>query len=238
MKQFSNDPLGQSVKDYFLLQTNNPLIVHAEDFDDDEISPSYFFRAFNEMPKLEQQALLKCRGKVLDVGACAGAHSVWLQENGYEVTALEQSALCCQVMKQRKVQYVVETDLFQYKGKFDTILLLMNGTGIAGKLGRLNEFFLHLRKLLNKGGQVLIDSSDLIYLYENEDGSASIDLNSEKYYGELEYQFEYNNVKGETFPWLYVGQDLLKAVVESNGFKIIEVINGDHYDYLMQLEMV
>lgn len=238
MKPFYNDPLGQAVLDYFFHQINTPLIVHAEDFDDDQMSPSYLFRVFNEMPRLEQQALLKCRGKVLDVGACAGTHSIWLQKKGFDVVALEQSTLCCQIMKERNLKNVVEADFFQYEGKFDTILLLMNGTGIAGKLSRLNEFFLHLKNLLNKGGQVLIDSSDLIYLYENEDGSASIDLNSEKYYGELEFQFEYNNVKGAKFPWLYVGQDLLKAVVESNGFKIIDIINGDHYDYLMQIELV
>lgn len=238
MTQFSNDPLGSAIQEYFLNKIDHPLIVHAADFEDDQMSPSYFFRSFNEMPKLEQLALMRCNGRTLDVGACAGAHSLWLQNNGIDVIALEQSDLCCNIMRQRKIQTVVNDDFFRFQGKFDTILLLMNGTGIAGKLNRLNEFFIHLKKLLNKGGRVLIDSSDLIYLFLNDDGSATIDLNSEKYYGELIYQFEYKNLKGDVFPWLYVDRELMKNMVVNSGFKVIEIIDGDHYDYLMHIEIL
>ena len=76
----------------------------------------------------------------------------------------------------------------QLQGKYDTLLLLMNGTGIAGKLERLPSLLNRLKELLADGGQILVDSSDLRYIYENEDGSMDINLNA-PYYGEVDYQF-------------------------------------------------
>ncbi len=213
------------------------MTIYADGFDPDLVNPSYFFRSFKQMPKLERLALEKAQGKILDVGACAGCHSVYLQEKGFEVTALEQSALCCQVLKDRKLKTVVHQDLFQFASqKFDTILLLMNGTGIAGTLQNFNPFLLHLKKLLNPGGQILIDSSDLIYLYMEEDGSALVNLNASDYYGELTYQTEYNGSRGNKFPWLYLDRDNLAKEAKNAGLKIETFDHGNHFDYLATLK--
>jgi hypothetical protein len=111
----------------------------------------------------------------------------------------------------------------------------MNGTGIAGTLGGLEVLLHHLKTLLNPGGQILIDSSDLIYLYEQEDGSAVIDLNAENYYGELSFQTEYENWISQPFPWLYVDLNNLENAVEKNQLKLNKVIKGQHFDYLAQI---
>ena len=120
--------------------------------------------------------------------------------------------------------------------KYDTILLLMNGIGVAGNLTNAPLFFAQLKKILKPGGQVLIDSSDLIYLYENEDGSVDIDLNDD-YYGEVEYSFEYKGIKSASFPWLYLGKDLLQDLAFTAGFKTEIVADGEHYDYLARLTL-
>jgi len=188
------------------------------------------------MPQLEQQAIQLCKGKVLDVGACAGSHALILQDRNIDVTALELSAICCDVMKQRGIEKVINADIFEYNTeRFDTILLLMNGTGIAGTLARLNDLIVHLKTLINPGGQILIDSSDLIFLYEDEDGYVNFDLNSDRYYGELVYQFSYKTMKGEKFPWLYVDLETMKVILSENGLKVQQVFEGEHYDYLIQI---
>ncbi|MDX9883378.1 MAG: methyltransferase domain-containing protein [Prolixibacteraceae bacterium] len=232
----STDLLGKAIHEYFTKKTHHPLLVHSEDFDDDSLSPSYFFREYRNMPAIEKKALTLCRGKILDVGACAGSHALWLQENGFDATALEWSEKCCQTMKLRGIQKVVQSDIFDYRQDiFDTILVLMNGTGIAGTLSRLSDLFVHLKKLLRPGGQILMDSSDLIYLYEGNDGAATLDLNAEKYYGELNYQFEYKGIKGEPFPWLYVDIALMQKIVADCRMEIRQMIKGKHYDYLVQI---
>ena len=237
MKIPSVDPLGQAIHDYYTFKINHPLIIHSEDFDDDEMNPSYFFRGFKEMPELEKKALKLCRGKILDVGACAGSHTIWLQENGFDVTALEISELCCDTMRKRGVRNIINDDLFLYNGEtYDTILLLMNGTGIAGTLPRLSNLFVHLKKLLRQGGQILIDSSDLIYLYEDDKGFVNLDSNSKRYYGELKYQFEYKGIKSDVFPWLYTDIETMTKIVSENQLKVKQLIKGKHFDFLMQIE--
>lgn len=233
----SIDPLGQAIHDYFTLKIDHPIIIHSEDFDDDTMKPSYFFRNYKNMPPLEKKALNLCRGKVLDVGACAGSHALWLQENGFDVTALEWSEKCCATMQQRGIKKVMHRDIFEYNhDTFDTILLLMNGTGIAGTLVRLFDLFVHLKKLLRPGGQILIDSSDLIYLYEDDEGTASLNINAEKYYGELHYQFEYKGMKGQPFRWLYVDTESMQQIVSDSQLEVRQLIKGSHYDYLLQIE--
>ncbi|KOH42605.1 class I SAM-dependent methyltransferase [Sunxiuqinia dokdonensis] len=232
------DPIAQGVFNYHYHRDNSPILIHSTDFDTDEVLPSYFFRGYKQMPALEQKALDLAHGRTLDVGACAGSHALYLQQKGLEVTALERSALCCQVMKDRGVADVHQADFFQFENeKYDTILLLMNGTGIAGSLSRLDLLLQKLANLLEPKGQILIDSSDLIFLFTDEDGSAVIDLAAEKYYGELTFHTEYKNKKGNKFPWLYVDPDLLKEHAEKNKLQLKKIFKGDHFDYLAQITL-
>ncbi|MBL7967011.1 MAG: class I SAM-dependent methyltransferase [Prolixibacteraceae bacterium] len=235
MTQIFDDPIGRAVFDFHFNSINQPIIVHSEDFDDDTIDTPYLFRTYKQMPALEKKAMSLCYGTVLDIGACAGPHSIHLQQKGFQVTALETSALCCEVLKSRNIQNVIQNDIFRFSGQyFDTILLLMNGTGIAGSLAGLDILFHRLKTLLNPGGQILIDSSDLIYLFEQEDGSALINI-AEKYYGELTFQTEYNNYVSQPFQWLYVDVDNLKNSVEKNQLRIDKIFKGQHYDYLARI---
>jgi len=232
------DPIALGVFNYHYHRDNSPIYIHSENFDTDEVLPSYFFRDYKQMPGLEQKALDLANGRVLDVGACAGSHALYLQQKGLEVTALERSALCCQVMKDRGIADVCQTDFFQFEDeKFDTILLLMNGTGIAGTLSRLDLLLQKLGNLLQPGGQILIDSSDLIFLYTDDDGSAVIDLAAESYYGELCFQTEYKGQKSREFPWLYVDPDLLKERARRNKLQVKQLVKGNHFDYLAQITL-
>ena len=238
MNQIFDDPIGRAVYDFHFKSVDQPIIVHSYDFDDDSIETRYLFRTYKQMPALEKKAMNLCSGSILDIGACAGPHSVYLQEKGFNVTSLETSELCCEVLQNRKLQNVVIQDIFKYNSSsFDTILLLMNGTGIAGSLSGLEVLLHHLKNLLNPGGQILIDSSDLIYLFEQEDGSALIDLSADKYYGELTFQTEYMSWISQPFSWLYVDINNLENAIEKNGLKLSKVFKGQHYDYLARITL-
>lgn len=244
------DPMGAAILDYQKKGKASKLRILSSMFEEDEMPVGHLFRNYEDMPRLEQKALDLASGEVLDVGSGAGCHSLALQEK-MPVKAIDISPLSCEAMKLRGVKDVECINLFNphlcndrmYKeGKnvstpkdgFDTILLLMNGTGIAGKIANLPTLFQRLKSLLAPGGQVLIDSSDLKYIYENEDGSFDIDLNG-PYYGEVDYQMVYENIKGATFDWLYVDYPLLKSIAESCGLQAELVAEGEHYDYLARL---
>lgn len=243
------DPMGAAILDYQTSGKAGKLRVLSSMFEEDEMPVKHLFRDFEDMPKLEQKALMLAKGKVLDVGAGAGCHAIALQEQGLNVKAIDISPLSCEAMRLRGVKDVECINLFDehlsdgssHQGDvhvdsgFDTILLLMNGTGIAGKIANLPTLFQRLKALLNPGGQILIDSSDLKYIYENEDGSFDINL-AGAYYGEVDYQMIYKKVKGEPFDWLYVDYPLLQSIAESCGQHCELVEKGEHYDYLAKIK--
>ncbi|MBN1924993.1 MAG: SAM-dependent methyltransferase [Prolixibacteraceae bacterium] len=232
------DPLGFAIFNYYRNKDNTPVLVTSKIVEDEALPPDYFFREYADMPLLERIALKKCRGKILDIGAGAGCHSLFLQNKGYDITSLELSMMCCEVISGRGINKVVNRDIFDFDGdRFDTLLLLMNGVGIAGTLDGLKELLKQLKKLLNPGASILLDSSDLIYLHMNKSGELEFDINSSNYYGEIEYQLKYKEIIGEPFSWLFIDNVLLSEIAEECGFvtKVIEY--GPHYDYLAELTM-
>lgn len=237
MTDKQKDPMGQAIYDYFEKGVAGKLRVFSPDFDEDEIPVETLFRELDEMPKIEQKALELAQGKILDVGAGSGCHSLELQKMGKNVKAIDISELSVEVMKESGVENAVVEDFFEIKDeKFDTILMLMNGAGIVGSIDRLPEFFGHLKNILAPGGQVLMDSSDIRYIFEDEDGSFEINLN-DGYYGELEYQMQYKRIKGEPFPWLYIDFSTLQYYAEEAGFEATLIEQGEHYDYLCKLRV-
>jgi SAM-dependent methyltransferase len=229
------DPFERAFQDYLAGRINGKVTVYCDKSEPDEIYVKYFFRTYDEMPDLEKKALDLCFGSVLDVGAGSGCHSLILMEKGFDVTALDIRHGFVDVMKKRGINKTVCKDVFDYSDEtFDTLILLMNGIGFGGTLKGLERFLNHAKRLLNSGGQILLDSSDLLYLSEEEDGSYRINMASE-YYGEVIFQIEYKGEKGQPFPWLFVDFGTLQQKAEDAGFATDLILEGDHFDYLAKL---
>lgn len=230
------DLFGKAILDF---QTNNSpedIITETNISEADEMDVAYLFRSYKEMPKLEKKALQLSKGKVLDVGCGAGSHSLYLQnDKNLEVTSIdisENAIQSCQLrgLKNAKVQNILDLE----NETFDTILLLMNGTGIFQTISQTSKYLQKLKTLLAPNGQLLIDSSDIIYMYdENEDGSFLVPANS--YYGELTFTISYKNQTEEPFPWLYLDYNTLQNAAFANGFQCELIEEGNHFDYLASL---
>ena len=232
-----NDPFGEAIHDYFEKGEASDIIVNSNYTEDENIPVSHLFRTKKEMPEIELAALEMCRGRILDIGAAAGCHSVILQEKGFDITALEKSEKACEVLRKRSIQNVVCADIYKYsETKFDTLLLLMNGAGIGESLAGLKKLLIHLKNMLSENGQILIDSSDIKYLFEEEDGSLWIDLANESYYGEMEYEVKYKNSVSK-FKWLFVDFQNLKKIAGKCGFDCKLLEKGEHHDFLAQLKL-
>ena len=193
------DPMGRAIYDYFKTGRAGKLRVFSSQFDEDELPVVDLFRTFDQMPLLEQTALHLAHGRILDVGAGSGCHSCALKDLGKESLAIDISPWSVEVMQRRGLNAHL-TNVFdeRFTGQFDTILMLMNGSGIIGKLKNMPVFLTRIKQLLAPGGCVLMDSSDLRYLYEDEDGSYVIDLAAD-YYGEVDFQMQYGKIKGDSF---------------------------------------
>lgn len=233
------DLFGQAILDF---QTNNKpedLITATSISEEDEMSVAYLFRNYTEMPAIEKKALQLAEGKVLDIGCGAGSHSLYLQnERNLDVTAIdisEKAIAACQLRGLKKARV---TDFMLIENQqFDTILLLMNGTGICGQLKKLPNFLSKLKSLLVPGGQILIDSSDIIYMFdEDEDGGKWISSEND-YYGELTFEISYKGEKEEKLDWLYLDYNTLQNAAIANGLKAELILEGEHFDYLAKLNI-
>ena len=233
------DLFGKAILDY---QTNNApedLITETTISEEDEMSVAYLFRSYDEMPKMEQKALQLSKGKILDVGCGAGSHGLYLQnERNLAVTSIDISANAIQActlrgLKNAKIQDVMTLE----NEKYDTILLLMNGAGMCGKLKNIPNFLLKLKSLLNPGGQILLDSSDIIYMFDDDEDGGKWIPSKKEYYGEIVFNISYKGEKEKPFDWMFIDYNTLQNAALDNGFQCELILEGEHYDYLARLSI-
>lgn len=231
------DLLGQAILDFQTNNSSEDLVTETNISDAEEMSVAYLFRNYDEMPKLEKKALQLAKGKVLDIGCGAGSHSLYLQKKGFDVTSIdisENAIKACQLreLQKAKVQNILEVE----NEKFDTILLLMNGTGIFETLNQTSKYLQKLKSILNPNGQILIDSSDIIYMFDKDDDD-SFQVPADGYYGELTFTISYKNETEEPFPWLYLDYNTLQNVAFANGLQCELILEGNHFDYLAKITL-
>lgn len=230
------DLFGKAILDYQTNSSPENMITSTSISDEDEMEVAYLFRNFTEMPTLEQKALQLAKGRTLDVGCGAGSHGLYLQnERNMDVHSIDISKNAIQACSLRGLKNAQVCNVLDLENeKYDTILLLMNGTGIFETIEKTPVYLQKLKSLLRPNGQILIDSSDIIYMFdEDEDGGKWIP--SDNYYGELTFTVQYKNETEAPFPWLYMDYNTLQNAALANGLRCELVLEGNHFDYLAQL---
>jgi ubiquinone/menaquinone biosynthesis C-methylase UbiE len=230
------DLIGQAIHDYYHNENPEDLQTETSISELDELPVEYLFRDFKEMNAIEQQALELAKGKVLDIGAGAGSHALYLQnERNLNVIALDISPKSVEVCRLRGIQKTVCENMLHFSGEiFDTILLLMNGTGIFQSLSTIDTYLKKLYSLLNEDGQILIDSTDILYMFDHDEEDGGVLIPASGYYGELDYVVHYKGESEDPIKWLYLDFNTLKNAAEYNGFKIEKVLQEDD-SYLAKL---
>jgi len=231
------DILGTALLDYYNGNYTEDIYTETSISEEDVLPIPYLFRTYNEMPALEKKALQLCQGTILDIGCGAGSHSLYLQEKGFRVVGLDNSKGAIEVCKLRGVEHLKNTALLDYsENTFDTLLLLMNGTGIFESLSNVDIYLKHLKSLLNPNGKILIDSSDLKYMYDTTD-EGGIMVPADRYYGELDYAMRYKKMQSPWFKWLYLDEAIFEQAALYAGLNFEVLQRGSHYDYLAQLTL-
>ena len=223
------DIFGTALSDYFTQGEGATLWINNSYDEPEEMPIAIFFRSSEEMPELELQALANCKGKVLDVGAGVGSHALFLQKEGIDVTAIDISAEAVNIMKQRGVKKAFVQDIFSTEGKYNTLLFLMNGIGLTGTLAGFIHFLQQAKNLIHPTGQLLFDSSDISYLYEE------LPKPENKYFGELSYSYSYKEQQGNWFNWLYIDQETLIQMARENGWNCEILFDDGEDQYLARL---
>lgn len=229
------DLIGQAAQDYWKNKKTEPLFTETTFSEKEELDITHWFRTEKQLSNIERKAIELSKDKILDVGCGVGSLSLILQEKQKEVTAIDISSLAVEIAQQRGVINARKINLLELKNQtFDTILLLMNGTGIFQTLKQIDTYLSHLKSLLAPNGQILIDSSDIIYLFEeDEDGGRWMPAGI-NYYGEVDITVYYQN-ETEKFPWLYLDFNTLRNACAFHKLHCELVLEGEHYDYLARI---
>ena len=235
IKYKMKDLMGRAIWDYFYQENPADLQTETSISELDDLPVSYLFRNYKEMNALEKKALDLSFGKVLDVGAGAGSHSLYLQnKRNLDVAALDISPKSIEICKARGVKNAVCEDFLKFSNdKFDTILLLMNGTGIFQSLKNVDQYLQKLKNLISENGQILLDSTDILYMYDQDDDGGVL-VPATGYYGELDYYIHYKGESELPMKWLYLDFNTLKNAAIANGFKIQKIKQLDD-SYLAKL---
>src|ERR1700754_3197989 len=224
------DVLGTAISDFHNKTSTGKLWVHNKYGPKEEMLVDVYFRDMKKMPELEWVALHLCSGRILDIGAGAGSHALALQEMKLDITAIEISPLSAAVMQARGVKNVINEDFFHLdtKTRYDTLLLLMNGIGLSGTLSGLRVFLAKARTLLQPGGQLIFDSSDIAYLYDGKPPK------SPEYYGEILYQYEYRRQRSDWFKWLFIDRKTLTNIATEEGWKTQLIFEDPNDQFLVR----
>jgi len=231
-------PYGLALLDYHNGNHGAILTTYRDDEWKTDLSISTFFRQAQDY-ELERIALYSCRGKVLDVGAGAGIHSLFLQDKGLQVCAIDISPEAIQIMQERGVVDARQDDILSFEGEhFDTILMMGHGIGVVEDINGLNRFLDHVIGLLNRKGQVLLTSLD-VQITDNPMHLRYQEQNLEagRYFGEIRMQFKYRDSEGPLFGWLHIDPETLSDYASRVNVDCEIVEKQDDGNYLARLSL-
>lgn len=227
-----NDLFGRAMRDFWTGLGLHTLKVRTQAVDWEDLPVSHFFRTDDDLPEMETLALELCKGKVLDMGAGAGAHALMLQDAGHAVVAIDNSEGAVEVMRGRGVKDARIANWQEFSNEtFDTVLLLMNGIGLAGTLAGLNEFTQKWDEWLEPDGEVLFESTDVAYIYDFPAGSNPLEL--EPYYGEQTYRMKYGATE-ISFPWLFADKVTLEKNLHQLGWSMEILLDDGQGSFLVR----
>ena len=226
-----DDLFGRALLDFYQNVATEPLILHTTYGPPETVPLKRFFQDETEFSDLDYYALEQVRGCILDIGAGTGRQALSLQKHNTDITTMDISPSCVRIMEQSGLKKIIQADVFHYNGKkFDTLLMLMNGIGIAGDLDGIKRLLIHLKTMINPGGQLLLDSSDIRYLYEKGQKPKG------NYFGELTYRYEYKKQLGAPFQWIYIDQKKLIDLAKKTGWNCQIIFEDESDAYLARLQ--
>lgn len=231
------DPFGQALWDYFKGRTDASIVVEREDGYIDEVPVSVFFRKPEAFFPVEKAALEHCTGRVLDIGAGTGIHSLELQSQDFSITAVDVAVLAVEVMKKLGVKDARCLDIFDMPPeKFDTILLLCHGIGIVGSVEGLDRFLNHMKAFVSEDGQLLINSLDVT---KTEDpvhlAYHAANRESGRLAGDIKIRIRYNEVMSDWFHWIQFDAEMLEEYATACGWRMEVIAEDAGGEYLARL---
>jgi SAM-dependent methyltransferase len=235
-----DDALGRLMLDHLDGDAAQPLLERDDGDVGPALGPEWLFAERSQWPEAEQMAFEFVRGRVLDIGAGAGRHSLEAQRGGLDVVAIDISPGSVEVCRRRGVRdarllplEAIDAGL----GMFDTALLLCGNFGLAGDPEGTKTLLRTLHEITSADGRIVLDTVDP-YLENDDADLAYLERNraAGRMPGQVRIRIRYREQATPWFDLLLVSQAELEELVAETGWRIAWAANGEPPDYYVVLE--
>ena len=235
-----HDAFGHMMYDHFIGKDSYEIIERDDGFFSISSGSKLYFSPFEEWPQIDQDAMNFVQGRVLDIGCGAGRHALYLQEQGFDVTGIDNSPLAIKVCKARglrNAQLLQITRISSRLGVFDTILMLGNNFALMGNPGRARWLLRKFHKITSKNGRILAQTRDpcqtdlpehLEYHQRNRKMG--------KLAGEARMRVRYKKYATPWIDFLLVSKEEMATILEGTGWQILDSIDRHDGVYTAILE--
>jgi SAM-dependent methyltransferase len=199
-----------------------------------------FFAEHADWPEAERRAFELVRGRVLDVGAGAGRHSLEAARRGLDVVAIDISPGAVEVCRRRGVgdaRLLSLSDIDAGLGRFGTVLLLCGNFGLAGNREETKALLRRLHEVTPEDGRIVLDTVDP-YVGADEDDLAYLERNRAegRMPGQVRIRIRYEERVTPWFDLLLVSRPELEQLAAETGWRVAWAEDAEPPDYYAVLE--
>ncbi len=243
MTQNADDAQGHAIYDLFLGKSDGVEIVER---DDGYISAgvyglNYYFSSYPDWMVPDRQGMRYVRGRVLDIGCGAGRVSLYLQKEGHDVVAIDNSSFAVKTARERGVKDVREmsiTEINTKMGVFDTIVMYGNNFGLLASFDQARHRLKRLRGMTSEKGRIVASVGNP-YKTDEPEHLNYHRRNKEKgrLSGQLRLRIRYKNLKGPWFDYLFASPEEIEKIVDRTGWRVLKVLEEEaDFRYVVVLE--
>ena len=192
-----------------------------------------YFADYSKWPEREKKALRYIKGKILDIGAGAGRHSLYFQRKGHKVTAIDNSPLCVRVCRERGVKdarclSIEETGVL--KAKFDTVLLMCNNFGLFGSRKKAKKLLRELYKVTSPEAKIISESYEYQTPFFREYIKRNLRIGRDP--GDFTARIRYGKHCTPWFDYFRATKNEMKEILGETGWKVEKFIGSREQSYI------
>ena len=215
-------------------------IVERDDGLIDLADATQYFREHSQWPAHEREAIRFARGPAIDVGCGAGRVSLYLQEQGMEVLAIDNSPLAIKTARKRGVKSarVLDVrDIGTLRGPFASIVMYGNNFALLGSPARAKRLLAAMHRITTPDARIIggvcnphitKERAHLAYLERNRRRG--------RWAGQLRIRIRFEQYVGMWFDYLFVSPEEVRKLVADTGWKVAEYVPGRGPLYVTVLE--
>lgn len=226
MARLKNDAYGEELLAQYKGQAG-PEIVEREDrfIQASRFTLARYFSTFDEWAAHEKKAIAFAKGRVLDIGCGAGRHSLYLQDEGLDVTGIDSSPGAVRVsrlrgLKKVKLRSIEEIGRFR-QDSFGTVIMLGNNFGLLGGPKKAKSLLRQLHRVTSTGALIIAGSTDP---YQTKEPAHREYQKSNKAKGrmpgQIRIRIRFARTVGPWFDYLLVSKREMESIVTGTGWVV------------------